>query len=756
VLLKPHRVTAERARAASATSRTGALDGQLRARVAALSAEVERPPGADLDGPVRPGSKLSAREALRLFEAQIESRLLDLLARDLKNRGQSFYTIGSSGHEGNAAVAAALEVDDPAFLHYRSGAFFLARASAALGPEGAFDVALGLTASSDEPIAGGRHKVFGSAPLNVPPQTSTIASHLPKALGAAVGMERRARFEGRKERRIVACTFGDASSNHASTSAAFNTCGWVHHQKLPAPVLWVCEDNGIGISVHSPEGWVERRLRSLPGIKYFFGDGLDLAHAYDAAVDAVDFVRSTRAPAVLHLRTVRLMGHAGSDVESTYRSPEEIAADEARDPLVTTAQLLVGQGWCSASDLLDLYDDTRRRVARLGEEAVRRPRITTAAAVVSALAPPVTHAPLPVAGPEVRAKVFGEPPEAAARPWHLAVQINRALADVLAAIPEAILFGEDVAKKGGVYTVTKDLQARFGVGRVFNTLLDETSILGLAIGARHAGLLPIPEIQYLAYLMNAIDQLRGEAGSMQFFSQGQYNNGMLVRIAGLAYQKGFGGHFHNDNGVAALLEIPGIVVGCPARGDDAARMIRTLVDLAHRSGRVTVLLEPIALYMTKDLHEAGDSAWLTAYPSPDASLTLDSVGVHDEGAASTPDLTIVSFANGLYMSRRVARRLAAEGHTVRIVDLRWLAPLPHDALGRVVPAGGRVLVVDECRRCSGVGDRVLIELIRRNPSIRWDLVTGMDTYIPLADAANLVLVQEPDIDRAARALLGAP
>ena len=82
---------------------------------------------------------------------------------------------------------------------------------------------------------------------------------------------------------------------------------------------------------------------------------------------------------------------------------------------------------------------------------------------------------------------------------------------------------------------------------MFNTLLDETVILGLAQGFANMGMLPIPEIQYLAYFHNACDQIRGEAASLQFFSNDQYRNPMLVRIAGLGYQRGFGGHFHNDN-----------------------------------------------------------------------------------------------------------------------------------------------------------------------------------------------------------------
>ena len=120
-----------------------------------------------------------------------------------------------------------------------------------------------------------------------------------------------------------------------------------------------------------------------------------------------------------------------------------------------------------------------------------------------------------------------------------------------------------------MYGVTRGLRKRFGGRRVFDTLLDEQTILGTALGAALAGLLPIPEIQYLAYLHNAEDQLRGEAASLAFFSDGQYRNPMVVRIPGLAYQKGFGGHFHNDNSLAVLRDVPGLVLCVPSHPADA-------------------------------------------------------------------------------------------------------------------------------------------------------------------------------------------
>ena len=184
----------------------------------------------------------------------------------------------------------------------------------------------------------------------------------------------------------------------------------------------------------------------------------------------------------------------------------------------------------------------------------------------------------------------------------LAESINATLAELLAGDPRVTVFGEDVGTKGGVYGVTRGLARRFGRARVFDTILDEQSILGLGLGAGLAGLVPIPEIQYLAYLHNAEDQLRGEAASLSFFSQGRYRNPLVVRIAGLAYQKGFGGHFHNDNAVGVLRDIPGLVVACPSRGDDAAALLRTCVAAAAVDGTVSVFLEPIALYHTRDLH----------------------------------------------------------------------------------------------------------------------------------------------------------
>nr|WP_239090891.1 thiamine pyrophosphate-dependent enzyme [Asanoa iriomotensis] len=711
---------------------------------------------------------------LAVFDAQLTSRHLDLAARWLRSFGEGFYTIGSAGHESNAAVAAALRHTDPAFLHYRSGAFYAARVAQGGGTEpvadAARDVLRGVVASALEPVAGGRHKVFGNAAHHVVPTTSTIASHLPRAVGTAFAIERLRKVNGHGNGAsgtpwpadaLVVCSFGDASVNHATAAAAFNTAGWIDHTGLRLPLLLVCEDNGIGISVKSPQGWVEATLRGRPGLKYFGAEGDDPAGAYATAVAAAEHVRRTRRPAVLHLRTVRFMGHAGADAEVGYRPAADLDRDLTRDPVVATARLLVSSGLSTPEEVLARYDEVGWQVRKVAEEVLGEPKLAGAAEIVATLAPrrPArvarTVADLSGSATADRAAAFGGRLPEEAGPLTLAQTINATLADGLLTNPTMAVFGEDVALKGGVYGVTKGLRERFGATRVFDTLLDETSILGLGLGAGLAGMLPVPEIQYLAYLHNAEDQLRGEAATMQFFSGGAYRNPMVVRIAGLAYQEGFGGHFHNDNSVAVLRDIPGLVVAVPARADDAAPLLRTCLASAAVDGSVCVFLEPIALYHTRDLYEDGDNEWLAPYLGPaswaDAHVPIGRARVYHVGSAE--DLTIITFGNGVRMSLRVAARLVEEGIGARVVDLRWLAPLPVADVIRESSATGRVLVVDETRRSGGVGEGVLAALVDAGYVGSVSRIASVDSFVPLGPAAREVLVAEDAITQGARALL---
>ncbi len=697
---------------------------------------------------------LAKHELVDLFESQLMSRQLDVTSRRLRARNESFYTIGSSGHEGNAVFGKTFRFTDMAFLHYRSGALLIQRSKQLPGQTPLYDMLLSFAASSEDPISGGRHKVMGSVPLMVPPQTSTIASHLPKSMGAAhaVGL---ARHLGKKDAvmpndSVILCNFGDASANHSTTQGAINAAGWAAFQKSPMPIVFICEDNGIGISVPTPQDWIAANFSNRAGLEYMRCDGLNLLDTHHAALRAVDFARKHRKPVFLHVKLIRLMGHAGSDTETGYRTLKQVEAIEAQDPLLHSARILMEHGVLGAGEILALHTQTESRVTRIAEHAIARPKLVSAAQVMASLIPgrkipggTTANENVKLAPDEpARQQMFQGEHRLLEKPQHMARLINLCLADLLLANNDIVVLGEDVGKKGGVYSVTTGLQRKFGPARVLDTLLDEQSILGLALGLSHNGFIPIPEIQFLAYVHNAEDQIRGEAATLPFFSNGQYVNPMVIRIAGLAYQKGFGGHFHNDNSFAVFRDIPGVILACPSNGRDAVQMLRTCVELAAKEQRVVVLLEPIALYLTRDLHAEGDGLWLSEYEAPQSGqkVALGQLGIRGEGT----DLCILTYGNGFYLSCQAQAKLEAAGIKPRIVDLRWLAPLNEAGIVAEALKCKHILIVDECRKTGSISEALVTLLYEREVDLPIARVTAEDSFIAIGSAATATL---PDVEQ---------
>ena len=702
-------------------------------------------------------SGLDKGQLLDLFETQIMSRHLDLRSRELQKQGQSFYTIGSAGHEGNAAIALAFRKTDMAFLHYRSGAFVIQRAKHEPDQQPLYDMLLSFCASAEDPVSGGRHKVLGSKSLFIPPQTSTIASHLPKAVGAAfsIALSQKTQVDNILPKdSVVVCSFGDASANHSTAQGAFNTAAWAAFQSVPLPIVFICEDNDIGISTATPKGWIKASFQHRPGIHYIECDGLNVLDTFSKAQQAAQIARKLHKPVFLHVHTVRLLGHAGSDSEFAYRSAEQIAHTESHDPLLYSARLVLDQQLLTAQEIVNLYLAIEDNIATLGELAASRPRLTDAQQIQSSVIPKqhIEHTAVRISNQD-RQALFSHEKHNLAKKQHLAKLLNWTLLDILASYKNTLVFGEDVGKKGGVYNVTAKLSEKFAANRVVNTLLDEQSILGAAIGLAHNGYLPIPEIQFLAYVHNAEDQIRGEAATLSFFSDGQFTNPMVIRIAGLAYQRGFGGHFHNDNSIAVFRDIPGLIIACPSNGADAVEMLRTCVRVAQTEQRVVVFIEPIALYMKKDLHQEGDGLWSFDYIPPDKAtdMQVSEIGVHGQGT----DLCILTYGNGYYLSRQAEKSLEEAGIQCRIVDLRWLAPLNRQAIVEQANACDAVLIVDECRKTGSISEALvtmLVESQEGQSTLKVQRVTAQDCYIPLGTASYAVLPSVEDIVKAGQFL----
>ena len=693
-------------------------------------------------------TNIRSSELISLFESQVLSRHMDLKARLLKDEGKCFYTIGCSGHEGNAVFGKVFPYTDMAFLHYRSGPFFIERSKQIPGTTPIYNMALSFMASSEDPISGGRHKVLGSKVLNIPPQTSTIASHLPKAVGTAFSIDR-AKDLDISERKlkadsIVLCSFGDASANHATALSAFNTASWVSNSGGHVPIIFICEDNGTGISVPTNEHWIEQNFSNRLGLQYVQIDGLHLIDLMIKSRRVEHDCRIDRSPIFLHMKTVRLMGHAGSDVEVGYKSLQDIEATEFNDPLLHSARILIENNCLSSEEIIHLYEGIGDQVSHVFEAATLRPKLESAQDVMESITANQSSKKSPKQPTKkTRQNLFGKEFNRMDQPYHMAKLINYTLSDIMLRYKNTVVFGEDVAQKGGVYHLTADLYKQFGVRRVFNSPLDETSIIGFGMGFGHNGFVPIPEIQFLAYLHNAEDQLRGEAATLPFFSDGQFTNPMVLRVPGLAYQKGFGGHFHNDNSLTIFRDIPGIILAVPSNGADASKMIRTAVREAHENGRIIVFVEPIALYMTKDLHEPKDGKWTFKYPVLDEEIPVGKFAEYGKGKV----LTLITYGNGLYLSLQAKKEIEKKlKKKIKIIDLRWLSEMNIPKLLNAIGTSNNILIVDECRRTGCHGEGLFAQLVSESKKpLNIKLHAAEDSFISIGVAATVTLPSKDSI-----------
>ncbi len=248
---------------------------------------------------------------------------------------------------------------------------------------------------------------------------------------------------------------------------------------------------------------------------------MDIYDTYRVAQEAAEYVRTRKKPAFLHLSLVRLYGHAGSDLQQAYLKKEVFEGWEANDPLLHSARLLIEKAVLSTDQALAMYQAAEDQCDRVAKEVITRPRLQSAEEVMASLIPPARIcAPCNGVDQAARKAAFGSDFKALDTPQPMNKLLNWALTDLMLEHGEIVMMGEDVGRKGGVYGVTQKLVDRFGPDRMIDTLLDEQSILGLAIGMGHNGFIPMPEIQFLAYLHNAEDQLRGEAATLRFSQTG--------------------------------------------------------------------------------------------------------------------------------------------------------------------------------------------------------------------------------------------
>lgn len=712
-------------------------------------------------------------DLLTVYNAQVTSRWLDVAAQRLRVSGRGVAHDGSSGREGSSVLALALRSTDPVLPAYPPGALHLIRAALA-GRRGAVsDLALALTmgarptgaaaiAEVSSGLSGGllrgrraaRAIAAGSlaAPAGVTGpavlRTGPGPANLPPALGIAwaIGRQRRGRGDGAVRLRwpddaVAVASFAAADVNHSTTTGTVNAACWAARQKLPLPLLMVCEDDGGSGSIRVPRAWIQAQYENRAGLRYYFADtAADPGTVLEVARTAAEVARVEQVPVMLHLGGVDL------------RAPD---VDRRQDPLAATMTALVTRGVLDGSSVGMLFLEARDRVAAALEEVLDRtgthPATPGSGIVQTGIrtGPP----PGPVHRPDVVAARATRPPDPRRRedafvdglpeagpPLTLAGALGRALLDAGADAPYLLVMGRDVARRGGRFGVTSDLQRRLGPARVFDSLPDDQGLLGLALGAAASGLLPVVELPHVGALQAVAAQLRLDP-AMPLVLRVPWFAGIPAEDQAAA-----------DLGIGALRDLPGMLIACPAHPSDAPGLLRTCVAAAE-VGSTVVLLEPVALYHERDLAGLGDGGWLAPYATPAAwqaqHAPIGRAVVRGSGA----DLTIATFGTCLRKSLRAAQTLAREGIGSRVVDLRWLAPLPVDDVVREAELTGRLLIVDESRRTGGISESVVTSVLESGFAGRLARITPAEAAEHPELTAARLLPTEAEIVDTARALL---
>lgn len=291
--------------------------------------------------------------------------------------------------------------------------------------------------------------------------------------------------------------------------------------------------------------------------------------------------------------------------------------------------------------------------------------------------------------------------------------INDALRVEMRRNDKVVVFGEDVGKVGGVFRVTQGLHEEFGDDRVLDTPLSELGIIGCAVGMAMYGLLPVPEIQFADFIWPAYDQIVNELSKLRYRSGGDFHSKLVIRTpvgGGIR-----GGHYHSQHPEAQFLPVPGLKIVCPSNPRDAKGLLLSSL----RDPDPVIFFEPKRIYR----------ATKGEVPEGDFVVPLSSAAVSRVGS----DVTLVAYGAMLYEALDAAAKAADQGISCEVIDLRTLWPVDIETIVASVKKTGRVIVVHEAPRTSGLGAE-LITLINEKafyhlqaPPCR---VTGFDTPFP--------------------------
>ncbi len=695
-------------------------------------------------------------EAIEDFRLACISRAIDDREIAMRQQSKVYFQISGAGHE---ALYLGLARDlrpgsDWFFPYYRDRALVL---GLGVSPR---DILLQAVGSAEDPASAGRQMPchWGFRDLNVVTQASATGSQSLPAVGCAEAGRYIVRRKGLSGcvatgDELTYVSIGEGACSEGEFWEALNTACTMH-----LPVLFVVADNGYAISVRAEDqapAPIHELVRGFRGLAIHKMDGRDYFEVRRKGARAIARIRAGEGPGLIHATVTRPYSHSLSDDQRKYRTPEELAEEQEYDPIDQLQGELVDAGLLTAEEAEGVRAEAKDVVRKASEEALEaaRPDPSTILENVTGPLPEVEEAELGLA----EARTRDDKAEArngddkAEETVTMGAAINMTLHELMADDERIRVFGEDVADasedvledvpgKGGVFGITSGLQREFGKARSYNTPLAEANIIGRAVGQGLRGLRPCPEIQFFDYIWPAMTQLKTEAATIRWRSDGVFTSPMVVRVAIGGYLQG-GAIWHSQCGESIFAHVPGLLIAFPSRSRDAAGLLRT----AFRCEDPVLFLEHKHLY--RQMHNRDP------FPPPDHLVPFGKGTYVQRGT----DMTVVTYGATVHRSVQAAKELHKEqGLSVEIIDLRTIAPWDREIVAESVAKTSRVLVVHEDVLTCGFGAEVASWVTEH---CFWDLdapvrrVGALDCHVPYEPTLeDAVLPQTADIAEALRDL----
>jgi 2-oxoisovalerate dehydrogenase E1 component len=628
-------------------------------------------------------------EFLDDFELAWVSRYLDDREIALQKQSRVFFQISGAGHE--ALLLGLGRSLRPAydwfFPYYRDRALML---SLGVTPE---EILLEAVGSAADPSSGGRQMPchWGNAPLNVVTQSSATGSQCLPAVGCAEA----ARYISRRQLpgcvargdELTYVSLGEGATSEGEFWESLNSACTLH-----LPVVFLVADNGYAISVPSSDqapAPVSELVRGFRGLHVHKLDGCDYFEVRARAPGILAAVRAGVGPALIHATVTRPYSHSSADTQSKYRSVEELERESEHDPLLLMEKAALAGGVLTPDEVVEIKERARASVLAAARAALAAPRPDPATVTNHVVD-------LPVVPPEAESADDG-----AGEVVALGEAIRRTLHEQMALDERIRVFGEDVADareavlanvegKGGVFGTTFGLQRDFGIARCYNTPLAEANIVGRAVGQAIRGLRPVPEVQFFDYIWTAMQQIKTEAATIRWRSNGAFQCPVVIRVPIGGYLSG-GAIWHSQSGESIFAHVPGLTVVMPSRASDAVGLLRTALQAS----------DPVMFLEHK--HLLRQPYTRTPFPSTGFQIPFGRGRIARQG----DDLTIVTWGATVEKSIRAAELIEQRSSaSVQVVDLRSIVPWDKELVGGEVSRNSRALVVHEDVLTGGFGGEV--------------------------------------------------